>query len=300
MAFQRILVPVDFSSLQDAVLAQAAELARHLDAELHILHCAAPPELSLVAVEPLYVPAEVMSRFTRDQALAVTRKLEEIVTLLPAGLKVSTQLKAMPPTAGILSVADSAECDLIVMGSHGAGLERFLLGSVAEHVSRYAKVPVVVARSTESAGKAHNVVVGIDFSAYSEPLVALATELVPQDCVIHLVHCWQPPHLDTAHLFGDPGHESLYAALSDGLSEHVKALESFADSLPETEHTYSLHVATGRPAAALLDKMSELEAEVVFVGAHDAEQASDILGSVSDRILRHAPTTILLTNASVK
>jgi nucleotide-binding universal stress UspA family protein len=61
-----------------------------------------------------------------------------------------TTLVAIPdtvPAQGILDAADEHRADLIVMGSRGRGtFANLLLGSTAERVLRYAKVPVLIAR----------------------------------------------------------------------------------------------------------------------------------------------------------
>ena len=125
-----------------------------------------------------------------------------------------------------------------------------MLGSVAEQVARECPCPVVVARGDSERGAYRKVLVGVDFSPASAPLVELARELTAPDGEIHLLHGWQPPHLDTAHLFGDSGHEGLVAALGAGLQEHVRHLEAFAAELPD-DARYRLRVEEGRPATTL-------------------------------------------------
>jgi nucleotide-binding universal stress UspA family protein len=64
-------------------------------------------------------------------------------------LSITTQV-AIPdvvPAQGILDAADEYRADLIVLGSRGRGtFANLLLGSTAERVLRYAKVPVMIAR----------------------------------------------------------------------------------------------------------------------------------------------------------
>jgi nucleotide-binding universal stress UspA family protein len=56
-------------------------------------------------------------------------------------------VKIGEPSSEILDYADDNEIQLIVIPSHGRqGLERFLMGSVAERVVRYAACPVLVLR----------------------------------------------------------------------------------------------------------------------------------------------------------
>ena len=72
-----------------------------------------------------------------DYLDSVRKKLE--------GMTVNTEFSLEQAAVGILSVAETAGCDLIVMTSHGrSGLQRFLMGSVAERVVRYARCPVLI------------------------------------------------------------------------------------------------------------------------------------------------------------
>lgn len=60
------------------------------------------------------------------------------------------------PVPAIVDYANANACDLIVMGSHGrSGIQRVLLGSVAEGVLHHASVPVMVIRWSEHPQKAH-------------------------------------------------------------------------------------------------------------------------------------------------
>lgn len=296
MKKKSILVPVDFSAHQEHVVTQSLALAESMNARLILLHCATPPELSVVLVEPVYIPSVVLERFTRDHTQMVSEKMAALSEEIGKSCEVETMVRAHDPASAISAVAEEMKCDLIVMGSHGAGLDRFLLGSVAELVIRNAPCPVVVAR--EQARQFDRVVVGIDFSSYSRPLVELARSMCPSTAEIHLMHAWQPPHLDTAHLFGNPGHASLFGGITDGIREHASHLEDFVFSMPD-DSRYVLHVDTGRPASLLLDLAKEIDAAAVFVGAHDSEGLEKVLGTVADRVIRHGETTVLLTEAAI-
>ena len=57
------------------------------------------------------------------------------------------QVENGQPHQAIIAAAADRGCDLIVMSSHGqSGLATFLLGSVANKVLAYAKIPVLVCR----------------------------------------------------------------------------------------------------------------------------------------------------------
>ena len=67
-----------------------------------------------------------------------------------AGVEVREVVLEGNPSSAIIEFAENNNVDLIIMGTLGkTGLDRFLLGSVAEKVARGSKVPVMVVRSGE-------------------------------------------------------------------------------------------------------------------------------------------------------
>jgi nucleotide-binding universal stress UspA family protein len=70
--------------------------------------------------------------------------------LRSAGFKVDTTVEVGDIRARIIDSAAEWGADLIVVGSHGqSGIQRFLLGSVAEFVARHAKCSVEIVRTHE-------------------------------------------------------------------------------------------------------------------------------------------------------
>lgn len=68
--------------------------------------------------------------------------------LRASGIPVETMIQAGQPAETILDVARSNDVDMIAMTTHGrSGIQRFLLGNVADRVVRHAHVPVLLVRS---------------------------------------------------------------------------------------------------------------------------------------------------------
>lgn len=64
-----------------------------------------------------------------------------------AGVDAEISIPDELPAEGILRAAEEGHADLIVMGSRGRGtFADLLLGSTADRVLRFAKIPVVIAR----------------------------------------------------------------------------------------------------------------------------------------------------------
>ena len=143
--YARILVPVDFSARTEAQLRLAAELAGRFDSCLDIVHVIDPPTMP-----DLYVPFEHM---VVDIAGTTTKALEELSGLtaeLSRDFEVSTEVLVGRAAPEIAEHAESSGADLIVIPTHGhSGLDRVLLGSVAEGVLRRAECPVLVLKPTD-------------------------------------------------------------------------------------------------------------------------------------------------------
>jgi nucleotide-binding universal stress UspA family protein len=136
--YRSVLVPTDGSEAATAALDRAIALATEADATLHLLSVveATPPGL------------DVQSEMYRDQ---LRSRAEEIVedaaaTAESAGVESISRAVELDTSVdrAIGSYVDDNGVDLVVMGTHGrTGLERYLLGSVAERTVRTAPVPVL-------------------------------------------------------------------------------------------------------------------------------------------------------------
>lgn len=140
LPIQNILHPTDFSERSDSALNLASALARDYQAQLTILHVAHEPVILFGDVGYIAPPPE-------DQLAQVRAQLEKIETTEPS-VNVVRQLVEGNPAIEILRVADMIDADLIVMGTHGRrGIQRLLLGSVAEYVIERAKCPVLTVKT---------------------------------------------------------------------------------------------------------------------------------------------------------
>jgi nucleotide-binding universal stress UspA family protein len=90
---------------------------------------------------------DILSQRDRSfkQAQALVGRVAQ--RLQAAGFRTTTQTPDQDPRRGIIECAVAWNADLIVMGSHGRrGLDRLLLGSVAEAVMRHASCSVEIVR----------------------------------------------------------------------------------------------------------------------------------------------------------
>jgi universal stress protein A len=142
--FFRIVVPTDFSPCSEAAWTMAQRLAGAFGSELILAH---------VLVEPtLWGPLHVdRAREVYDSASTSAAEMLEnwAEQGRGEGLTVRLALRTGLPHQEIVDLATDERADLVIIGSHGrSGMNRLLLGSVAERVVRLAPCPVLTVRAT--------------------------------------------------------------------------------------------------------------------------------------------------------
>ena len=150
---RRILVPLDGSELAGHILPQVEDLARRLPAEVWFVYVV---ELATAAIAMDSVgvwtggPLVIYDQLD-GEASEAARQLGTLVSeWQERGIAAYTQVLWGEPALEIIEFARSHDVDLIAMSTHGrSGLDRLILGSVAERVVLEAGVPVLVVRPHE-------------------------------------------------------------------------------------------------------------------------------------------------------
>ena len=134
----QLLVPVDFSAAQEVLLAHAREWALAYDMTLTLVHAVeveGVPDVYGLRSNP---PApDALADRTRTALQAPADALRD------RGLDVRVEVRTGPAATEVLDAADALGADLLAIATHGrSGLDRVLMGSVAERVLRQAPCPV--------------------------------------------------------------------------------------------------------------------------------------------------------------
>lgn len=145
--YQRILVPTDGSTESGRVIDHAVELATIHGATVHAVYVMNTASFTGLPMETSWEGiGDVLEREGRNALDAVRAIADE------TGVEVTCQLLEGSPAREIARYAEQEECDLVVMGTHGrGGIDRLLLGSVAEQVVRTSAVPVLTVRVGDGA-----------------------------------------------------------------------------------------------------------------------------------------------------
>lgn len=141
---RKILVPVDFSVLTDKVLDAAITMAQQFGAELRLVFVVE----GMTPYAWMSAPNISFDVLEQEMDKSADAKLEKLVLeKLPKDLSCSTEVRKGSPSVEIVNCAREQESSLIIMGTHGyGGIEKMLLGSVADHVLKTAPCPVLVVR----------------------------------------------------------------------------------------------------------------------------------------------------------
>jgi nucleotide-binding universal stress UspA family protein len=293
---RRILCPVDFSAASAKALAYAATLARWHDAEVAVLHVHEMPLSPLFAVGPYLGAATPVVLSSADRAQMEDALVRFAASEATHGVTVrTTLLEDVNASAAILSHVQSARPDLVVMGTEGhSGIERLLLGSVAERVLRRAPCPVLTvpahARPGLSADGALEVLCPLDFSPSSTAALhwaaAWAAKAGAHLTVLHVIE--MPPEAPDPPI-------AEYKALLERLTQDARrTMDAAIPAGLRQSGRFSEDVAVGRPGTEILRVADARRADLIVMGVR-GRSAVDlaVFGSTAHQVVRHAVCPVL-------
>lgn len=257
--YDRILVPTDGSSIAGRAGEFAVSLAETLDAELHVI----------------YVEDVPGGTDKGDRAIATIEKHAETAELAPVSASVD---RTDGVHQAIIDYATDNEIDAIVMGTHGrTGVNRFLLGSVAEQTLRESPTPVLtVHEDTALPSILEDILVPTDGSdgadAATDHAIALAQET---GATLHGLYVSEVP-----------------GTVRD---EQTTIVEKFSERVSNAGlDTPETAVYGGRPHQAIAAYATENEIDCIVMGTHGRSGLSRyLLGSVTERTVRFASVPVI-------
>ena len=144
---KRIVVAVDLSPASLSALNAATALARRWGSSLEVVRVE-EPQLIAAAPGPTSMPA-LWSAPDAEFERRAERRIGMAVAGFPPERVIVRTVYGWPVRA--MLEREAAETDFIVIGTHGrAGLERALLGSLAEAVVRGSRVPVLAVHESKA------------------------------------------------------------------------------------------------------------------------------------------------------
>jgi nucleotide-binding universal stress UspA family protein len=290
LSIRRILWPTDFSTGAARAFPHAAALASWHEAELHVLNV---KEDGASADEDRSFP---IPHDTLQDLLAPEGDPPQHVDLGALTIAQEQREDESPPDA-IVSYADDRDIDVIVAGTHGRrGLQRLLIGSVAEEVLRTASCPVLTVRGEEERaadGSVRNILVPVDFSEASMEALRHAKELAltygAQMTLLHAVEEVVYPSAYGIEPTNMPG------------PQVIDRVEQNLAELARTELGYE-HVVVeanvGYAPSTILDYANGHDIDLVVIATHGRTGLERmLLGSVAERVVRRSPAPVFVVKS---
>jgi nucleotide-binding universal stress UspA family protein len=255
-----------------------------------------------------YYP-ELWKQFTAERRKVfeqAQRFLERLGTQLrPGDARPEVRVKWGLPLTGIVGALKTQQADLVVVGSRGvSGLRRFLLGSVSEGVLNSAPCSVLISRGRGRGGirkrtRGLRVLLAVDESehalAAARWLRALGVPATSQVTVLHVVappdDCVPRLLTTTAPKFREAAQTLIRVTKERG----KQVLERVRKVVTHRGLTIHPVLVEGRPAEEIIRAAARTHADLVILGSRGMTGLKGaFLGSVSRKVARHAPCSVLV------
>jgi len=288
----RILYATDLSPASEPAWDEARRLGRLLGAEILLLHVVPPPPV--LPIDGYIAPQiyeDLLGSARRDAQERFDRLLGSVAG---SGLRTRIRLEQGPPAQRILEVATQEAADLLIVGTHGrTGLERIVLGSVADRMVRQATCPVLTARATpgrEPRAEIRRICYATDFSPTARAawswVVALASATGAK---VDLVHVTLEPVPDR-HL---PSEE--IGRMAQFLHDQGRAeAERFLERSTLARERVRVHLTQGVPGEQIVRRAQDADSDLIVMGTHGwSGVVRWMLGSVAYHVIQTASCPVL-------
>ena len=294
--FKRLLVPLDGSSLAEAVLPLAHYLAERLQATLILFH-----------VVEKAAPDTVHGQHHLRQVAEAKAYLDRLAGQWSSGgVSIQQNVHEVQEAGVARTIRDHAEelgADLIVLCAHGhGGLRNALFGSIAEQVIRHGSIPILFARPDAIADPVarpiRRILLPLDGSKAHELTVPVAAALAAQ-CGAQVQLLTVVPTPDTL-----PVKDAITARVSQRMTtlaldlsaEQAAAyLVQITQNLSAQGVTASATVLRGDTYAKLMETVQAGGIDLVVMATHGRDAVDARWeGSLAPKFFPHSPVPVLL------
>jgi nucleotide-binding universal stress UspA family protein len=292
--YQKIVVPLDGSKLAEEILPIVFQLASGLDARVLLV---AIVDEDVVAPKAGAPPVDV-ARDAMNKADRYLRSLAPYLHLPRERVHVMATVDHV--ATGILKEAKREPDTLIAMSTHGrSGVGRFAIGSVADKVLQATRIPLLLYRpkgGTQVAAPPSTIIVPLDGSALAQKALAPARDIARKlNLRILLARARR-----TVPVYGGSLGVDWYDPMLDQEEERLANgyLQFQERQLKKAGLEVSTRLLEGPAAEAIIAVVRDTpDSLVVMTTRGRSGAARALLGSVADRVVRHANAPVLLIHA---
>lgn len=282
IGLKNILYLTDFSEPADAALPFATAIAREYGARIHAFHIILPDVYTCMAPEF----GDVVASGLEEAAGAKMQRLESRLTGVPH----ETGIEWGSNVWGVLQrVVEKNNIDLVVLGTRGrTGMQKFLLGSVAEEVWRRSPVPVLTIGPNvgriRPIERFNFVLFATDFTTQSlaglSYAVSMAREYRAHLGLLHVIRQFKKEEA-----LGEASAADVIRQMSQLLPKDAKL-----GSRPEFMVKY------GEPAENILETAGQCGADLIVLGIHRGDglgMATHVEGTIAHEVVVKASCPVL-------
>jgi nucleotide-binding universal stress UspA family protein len=300
--YTRILIPLDGSKTAEQALPYARTLANKLKVPVEFMGVIDIAELAMhISAEK----ARYLERMIEQGERSSMDYLKRIANTFP-GLSVNCAIEKGTAAEAIIDKAAVDKGTLITMATHGrSGINRWVLGSVAEKVLRATNNPLLLIRAVDQAtpgGEARltSVIVPLDGSELAESVLPAVVELAKKlDLEILLFRAFNIPYGIYA------GADGYYAINFDQLIAEIKDeanayLEKKTEELKRKGvEKVSCLVKEGLSADEIISFGRQTSDNLIAMCTHGRSGVKRwVLGSVTETVVRHCGDPVLVIRAA--
>ena len=308
--YSKVIVPLDESELSEQALPYAELMAASLSAPLELVQAY---DFLTPGFPTQPSPPQALSRLQGDARRRAAAFLEPVRQRMEAaGLDVSMTAQH-GQAADIIAVQAGFDPDaLVVMSTHGrGGISRWAMGSVTDRVLHTIPNPMLIVRSTVTGPASpvtalKSVIVPLDGSALSERAiphaVILAATLSARITVLRITPTREyyrrqltgvAPELGDIPDF-DPGSpEALVAEDAEDATEYLNDINSRM-AIDHAHGVSNEHILSENVAQTIIERAAAEPSLVVMTTHGRSGVGRLVLGSVTDRVIRHSNAPVLV------
>jgi len=292
--YSKLLVPLDGSRLSESILPHARSLATALSVPLELLQVIDYGTIQAIADPQV---GRYIKTVKADMKKNNIDYLNSVAGSFLKSLTVTRSVEIGNTAEVIVDRAESQSDTLIAMSTHGrSGLQRWVLGSIAAKVLNAASNPILLVRATKKRVTNKKValkriLVPLDGSALAEQVLPHITMLAKKMMLeVVLLRVYDVPgNMPQMHQIT----EIVRDASRGYLEEKVRLL------VGEGLEKVSCLVLKGKAAGRIVDIAREMSDNIVAMCTHGRSGIGRaVLGSVTDRIVRHCGDPVLVIRAA--
>ncbi len=301
ITFNKILFPVDFSTLSYKTAGFVREIANHYGAEVHLLHVVdstVPAAWQLAAIQPetaagfwldVGLRAQTPAQAWLDHKEQAQQQLHDFLPEHWNTVQLRISVLEGEPSAQILAYAKEQKIDLIMMPTHGLGrFRRFLLGSVAAKVLHDAPCHVwtdahFAEDPNQQSTVPQHILCAVDLSPHSVDLIAWTLEFAKQwNAEVRLVHAVPAAE----HVPGQPDDNFTHFLVDDAKKNMEKLQRRLNLDLNSC-------VMGGDISAVIREAAIRNQADVIVLGKQEDHGYMGRLRAHGYNIVRDAPCPVV-------